>query len=45
MTMVVEKRNGTWLVVAVQNVNAPTSGTRPAEAQDIKSPIVVPRGK
>jgi uncharacterized protein (TIGR02246 family) len=45
MTMVVEKRNGTWLVVAVQNVNAPTSGTRPAEAQDIKSPIVVPIGK
>jgi uncharacterized protein (TIGR02246 family) len=44
MTMVVEKRNGTWLVVAVQNVNGPTGGARTPEAQDIKSPIVVPRG-
>ena len=43
MTMVAEKRAGKWLVVAVQNVNANT--TPAPEAQGIKMPIVVPRGK
>jgi uncharacterized protein (TIGR02246 family) len=45
MTMVAEKRNGTWLVAAVQNVNGPTDRSRTPEAEDIKSPIVVPRPK
>jgi len=45
MTMVAEKRNGTWLVAAVQNVNGPTDRGRTPEADDIKSPIVVPRPK
>ena len=47
MTMVAEKRNGIWLVAAVQNTNGPTDATqvRTPEAQDIKSPIVVPRPK
>jgi len=46
MTMVAEKRNGTWLVAAVQNVNGPTGPiTRTPEAEDIESPIVVPRPK
>jgi uncharacterized protein (TIGR02246 family) len=46
MTMVAEKRNGTWLVVQVQNSNGPTDGPlRSPEAYDIKSPIVVPRPK
>lgn len=44
MTMVAEKRKGVWLVASVQNVNAPTTPPSP-EAHDIKSPIVVPRGK
>lgn len=44
MTMVAQKQQGTWLVVAAQNVNAPTDGPeRQPEALDIKSPIVVPR--
>jgi len=47
MTMVAEKRNGTWLIAAVQNTDAPTDGrpSRNPESQDIKSPIVVPWGK
>jgi uncharacterized protein (TIGR02246 family) len=44
MTMVAEKRSGTWLVVAVQNVNSPNTPRSP-EAHDIESPIVVPRGQ
>jgi len=46
-TMVVEKRNGIWLVAAVQNTNGPTNTglERTLEAADIKSPIVVPRPK
>jgi uncharacterized protein (TIGR02246 family) len=44
MTMIAEKRNKSWLIVAVQNVNAPTTPPSP-EAHDIKSPIVVPRGR
>jgi hypothetical protein len=44
--MVAEKRDGTWLVVEVQNVNSPTDvPARAPEAADIKSPIVVPRGQ
>jgi uncharacterized protein (TIGR02246 family) len=45
MTMLAEKTDGTWLVSAVQNVNAPT-GERPAitpESEGITSPIRVPR--
>jgi uncharacterized protein (TIGR02246 family) len=45
MTMVAEKRNGTWLVSQVQNVNAGTERGRTPEASDIKSPIVVPKPK
>ena len=47
MTMVAEKRDGVWLVAAVQNTNGPTDATqgRTPEAQDIKSPMVVPRLK
>ena len=47
MTMVADKRNGVWLVAALQNTNGPTDATqgRTPEAQDIKSPIVVPRRK
>lgn len=46
MTMVAEKRNGKWFVAAVQNVNGPTGPiVRTPEAEDIKSPIVVPRPK
>lgn len=48
MTMFAEKRNGTWLLVAVQNTNGPTDAIRPnrtPEANDIKSPMVVPRLK
>jgi len=44
MTIVAEKRNGTWLITAVQNVNA-SAGVRSPEAQDISSPIVVPKPK
>lgn len=40
MTMVVEKRNGTWLVVVAQNTNA-VLGV-PPELQDIKTPIPIP---
>jgi uncharacterized protein (TIGR02246 family) len=40
MTMLAEKRNGAWLVVAAQNTNA-ASGV-PPEAQGIRMPIVVP---
>ena len=45
MTMVADKRNGVWLVAAVQNTNGPTDATetRTPEAQDMKSGIVVPR--
>jgi uncharacterized protein (TIGR02246 family) len=45
-TMVAEKRDGVWLVVAVQNVNGPTDTNgpraRPPEAEGIQSPIVIP---
>jgi uncharacterized protein (TIGR02246 family) len=44
MTIVAEKRNGTWLVAAVQNTNGPTDPSS-AAPDDIKSPIVVPRPK
>lgn len=40
MTMVAEKRNGTWLVVVAQNTNA-VLGV-PPELQDMKTPIPVP---
>jgi hypothetical protein len=39
MTMLAEKRKGTWLVVVEQNTNG---GSGPPELQDIKPPIVVP---
>ena len=46
MTMIADKRNGKWQVVAVQNTNGPTDGpVRGPEAHDITSPIVVPRPK
>jgi hypothetical protein len=45
MTIVAEKRNGTWLVAAVQNTNGPTDRSSTPEGEDIKSPIVVPRPK
>jgi uncharacterized protein (TIGR02246 family) len=45
MTMVAEKRNGTWVVAAVQNTNGPTEVSSAPEADDIKSPIVVPGPK
>ena len=45
MTMVAERRNGTWLVAAVQNTNGPTDRLSAPEEEDIKSPIVVPRPK
>lgn len=41
MTMVAQKRSGVWLVIVAQNTNAPAEGS--PEAQDIKSPISVPR--
>jgi len=44
ITMVVERRNETWLVAAVQNVNGST-GPRGPESDGVKSPIVVPRPK
>jgi hypothetical protein len=44
-TIVAEKRNGTWLVAAVQNTNGPTDRSSTPEEDDIKSPIVVPRPK
>ena len=40
MTMLAEKRKGTWLVVVAQNTNG---GSGPPELQDIKPPIAVPR--
>jgi uncharacterized protein (TIGR02246 family) len=40
MTMVAERRNGTWLVVVAQNTNA-VLGV-PPELQDIKTPIPIP---
>ncbi len=40
MTMVAEKRNGSWLVVVAQNTNA-VLGV-PPELQDIKTPIPIP---
>jgi uncharacterized protein (TIGR02246 family) len=45
MTIVAEKRNGTWLVAAAQNTNGPTDRSSTPEEEDIKSPIVVPRPK
>ena len=43
MTMLAEKRNGTWLVVAAQNTNSgPVS---PELLQGIKSPITVPKAE
>lgn len=43
MTMLAEKRNGRWLVVAAQNTN---SGPVPPELlQGIKSPITVPKAE
>jgi hypothetical protein len=41
VTMVAQKRSGTWQVVVAQNTNA-MPGPRP-EIQDIKSPITIPR--
>ena len=40
MTMVVEKRNGAWVVVAAQNDNAIPGA--PPEAKGIKLPIPIP---
>ncbi len=40
MTMVAERRNGTWQVVVAQNTNA-VLGV-PPELQDIKTPIPIP---
>jgi len=40
MTMLAEKRNGTWLVVVAQNTNAMLG--IPPELQDIKTPIPIP---
>jgi uncharacterized protein (TIGR02246 family) len=40
MTMLAEKRKGTWLVVVAQNTNG---GPGPLELEDIKPPIAVPR--
>ena len=40
MTMVAEKRSGTWLVVVAQNTNAILG--LPPELQDIKTPIAIP---
>jgi hypothetical protein len=46
MTMVAEKKDGVWIVNAVQNVNAPTgeAAAISPESEGIKpGPIVVPR--
>jgi hypothetical protein len=43
MTMVAQKRGGTWQVVVAQNTNA-LLGT-PPELQDIKTPVAVPGTK
>jgi hypothetical protein len=40
MTLVVEKRQGTWQIVVAQNTNS-MLGT-PPELQDIKTPIPIP---
>jgi uncharacterized protein (TIGR02246 family) len=40
MTMVAEKRSGTWLVAVAQNTNAALG--LPPELQDIKTPIPIP---
>ena len=40
MTMVAEKRRGTWLVVIGQNTNAILG--IPPELEDIKTPIAIP---
>jgi hypothetical protein len=40
MTMVAEKRNGTWLVVASQNDNS--SPGLPPEFEGIKTPMPIP---
>jgi uncharacterized protein (TIGR02246 family) len=40
MTMVAEKRGGSWLVVVAQNTNAIL--VTPPELQDIKTPIAIP---
>ena len=40
MTFVAEKRAGWWVVITAQNTNA---GPARPEAQDITSPISVPR--
>jgi len=40
MTMVAEKRDGSWLVVVAQNTNAMLGV--PSELQDIKTPIPIP---
>jgi len=41
MTMVAEKREGRWLVIAAQNTNA---GAGAPEADGVKSPIALPKG-
>jgi len=44
MTMIAEKRRDAWTVTQAQNVNSPTgAAARTPEADDIRSPIVVPR--
>jgi uncharacterized protein (TIGR02246 family) len=40
MTMVAEKRSGTWLVIVAQNTNAMLG--IPPELQDIKTPLPIP---
>ena len=46
MTMVAEKRAGTWLIASVQNTNGPTGTAVTPEANGLKvPPIVVPRPK
>ena len=42
MTMVAEKRDGAWVVVAAQNTNA---GPGAPEADEIKSPIRLPKAE
>ena len=43
-TMIAEKRRDAWAVTQAQNVNSPTgAAARTPEADDIRSPIVVPR--
>ena len=40
MSMLAEKRKGSWLVVVAQNTNR---GARPPQLDDIKRPIIAPR--